>query len=95
MGALTSSLSEMVVPGPASPVAQDEGLAVPPPCESLAGFTPDVGLGVLPPCESVARFTPDVGLGVCAPLVAALATLAQGPAVFTAAAFAGNIFSRR
>ena len=77
MGALTSSLSEMVVPGPASPVTQDEGLAVPPPCESLAGFNPDVGLGV------------------CAPLVAALATLARGPAVFTAAAFTGNPFSRR
>ena len=95
MGALTSSLSEMAVPGPASPVTQDEGLAVPPPCESLAGFTSDVGLGVLPPCESVARFTPDVGLRVCAPLVAALVALARGPAVFTAETFTGDIFSRR
>ena len=78
MGALTSSLSEMVVPGPASPATQDGGLAVSPPGE-----------------ESLAGFTPDVGLGECAPLVAALATLARGPAVFTAETFAGGIFSRR
>ena len=40
-------------------------------------------------------FAPGAGLGVGAPLVAALVTLALGPAVLTATAFTGISLSRR